>query len=108
MNQGQIESTGESRGSFTSYILGFIFSIALTVISFGLVLSGKVSAATAAYGILGAAVVQIMVHLHYFLHLNTSSAARWNIWALAFTLLLIGIFIGGTLWIMWDLQYITR
>ena len=56
-------------------------------------------------GIFGAAVAQILVHLHYFLHLDTSSAARWNVLALLFTLLIMFLFVGATLWIMSDLKY---
>jgi cytochrome o ubiquinol oxidase subunit IV len=56
-------------------------------------------------GIFGAAIFQILVHLHYFLHFDTSSAARWNVTALVFNLLIIILFVGGTLWIMPNLNY---
>jgi cytochrome o ubiquinol oxidase subunit IV len=52
-----------------------------------------------------AGIVQILVHLHYFLHLDTSSAARWNLLAMMFTLLILALFVGGTLWIMFNLNY---
>jgi cytochrome o ubiquinol oxidase subunit IV len=55
-------------------------------------------------GIFAAAVVQILVHLHYFLHLDRSSAQRWNLMTLLFTLMVMTIFIGGSLWIMLDLH----
>jgi cytochrome o ubiquinol oxidase operon protein cyoD len=55
--------------------------------------------------IFAAGLVQILVHLHYFLHLDTSSAAGWNVVALLFTLLILTLFVGGTLWIMWTLNY---
>ena len=57
------------------------------------------------FGLLGAAVVQMLVHLHYFLHLDRSSSARWNVLALLFTLLIMFIFVGGSIWIMFDLNY---
>ena len=107
MNQAQIESTGASRGSFKSYATGFILSIILTVIAFGLVASGALSGPSTLFAIIAAAVVQILVHLHYFLHLDTSSSTRWNVLALLFTLLIMGLFIGGTMWIMYDLNYNT-
>jgi len=44
--------------------------------------------------------VQIVVHLVYFLHLNSSSSQRWNVTAFAFTVLTVAIVIGGTLWVM--------
>jgi cytochrome o ubiquinol oxidase operon protein cyoD len=105
MNHAQIDSTGASRGSFRSYAIGFILSIVLTTIAFALVMSGGLSRSAALFGIVGAALVQILVHLHYFLHLDTSSAARWNILALLFTLLIMTLFVGGTIWIMYNLNY---
>jgi cytochrome o ubiquinol oxidase operon protein cyoD len=105
MNQAHIDSTGASRGSLKSYAVGFLLSIVLTVISFALVMSGAFSRSAALFGIFGAAIVQILVHLHYFLHLDTSSAMRWNVMALVFALLIIILFVGGTLWIMYHLHY---
>jgi cytochrome o ubiquinol oxidase operon protein cyoD len=56
-------------------------------------------------GIYGATIFQILVHLHYFLDFDTWSAARWNVTALVFNLLIIILFVGGTLWIMSNLNY---
>jgi cytochrome o ubiquinol oxidase operon protein cyoD len=56
-------------------------------------------------GIFGAAIFQILAHLHYFLHFDPSSAARWNVTVLVFNLLIISLFVGGTLWIMSNLNY---
>ena len=105
MNHAQIDSTGASRGSFRSYATGFILSIVLTAIAFALVMSGALSRSAALLGLVGAALVQILGHLHYFLHLDTSSAARWNILALVFTLWIMTLFVGGTIWIMYNLNY---
>jgi cytochrome o ubiquinol oxidase operon protein cyoD len=105
MDQSQIVGTGASKGSFKSYTVGFILSIILTAIAFGLVMRGRASGPAVLFGIVCAAVVQIFVHLHYFLHLDTSSSARWNVMALLFTLLIIFIFVGGSIWIMVNLNY---
>ena len=105
MNQAHIDFSGARRGSFKSYATGFILSIVLTVIAFGLVMSGTFSRPAVLFGIFCAAVVQILVHLHYFLHLDTSSAARWNVLVLLFTLLIMILFVGGTIWIMYNLNY---
>jgi cytochrome o ubiquinol oxidase operon protein cyoD len=45
------------------------------------------------------------VHLHYFLHLDTSSAARWNVLVMLFTLVIMALFVGGGLWVIWNLNY---
>jgi cytochrome o ubiquinol oxidase operon protein cyoD len=105
MNQAHIDATGASRGSFKSYATGFIFSIILTGLAFALVMSGTFSRSTVLFGIFCAAIVQILVHLHYFLHLDTSSAMRWNVLVLVFALLIMILFVGGTIWIMYHLNY---
>jgi len=105
MNQAHIDGSGASRGSFKSYAIGLILSIVLTAIPFALVMSGALSRSAVLFGIFGAAIVQILVHLHYFLHLDASSAMRWNVLALLFAVLIIILFVGGTLWIMYHLNY---
>ena len=105
MSQTHIDSSGAGRSSLKSYAVGFILSVVLTVIAFALVMSGVLPRSAVLGGIIGAAVVQILVHLHYFLHLDTSSALRWNLLALIFAVLIISLFVGGTLWIMHHLQY---
>jgi cytochrome o ubiquinol oxidase operon protein cyoD len=105
MGQAGIESTGATKGSFRSYATGLILAIVLTILAFGLVMSGALPRSATWFAIFGAAIVQMLVHLHYFLHLDTSSAARWNVFALLFTLLILTIFVGGTIWIMYNLNY---
>jgi cytochrome o ubiquinol oxidase operon protein cyoD len=105
MSQTPVDSIGASRGSLKSYLTGFVLSLILTAIPFALVMRGTVSASAALAGIFSAGVVQILVHLHYFLHLDTSSAARWNVLSMIFTLLIMALFVGGTLWIMSTLNY---
>ena len=105
MKQSAIDSTGAGRGNFKSYTIGFVCSVVLTAISFVLVMSGIPSRPLILSIIILAAIAQILVHLHYFLHLDSSSTARWNILALVFTLLIMVLFVGGSLWIMHSLNY---
>jgi cytochrome o ubiquinol oxidase subunit IV len=105
MNATPMERAGMGRASFKAYAIGFLLSIVLTTVAFGLVLyGGEISRNLILTGILGGALLQILVQLHYFLHLNTTSAARWNVLALASTLIIMILFIGGTLWIMTNLN----
>jgi cytochrome o ubiquinol oxidase subunit IV len=76
----------------------------LTAIPFWLVMSGIAPRGITVLGIFGAAVVQILVHLHYFLHMDRSSSQRWNVMTFLFTVLVMAIFVGGSLWIMLDLH----
>lgn len=105
MNGERIGTTGASTGSLSSYLTGFVLAIVLTLIPFALVMSGAASPGATLVGIFSAAVVQILVHLHYFLHLDASSAARWNLMAAIFTLIILALFVGGSLWIMYNLHY---
>ena len=105
MSQAPIDSTGVSRGSLQAYLTGFVLSLILTAMPFALVMSGAWSFPATLAAIFSAGLVQILVHLHYFLHLDASSAARWNVLALTFTLLILALFVGGTLWIMFNLNY---
>ncbi len=104
MSQTPIDQTGAGRGSFSAYLNGFIYSVLLTIIAFGVVMSAAFSYSTAMTVIFGAAIAQILVHLHFFLHLDTSSAARWNVMAFLLTVLIMSLFVGGTLWIMFHLK----
>lgn len=94
--------SGASHGTLKSYLTGFILSIILTVIPFGLVMSGSLPSSYILVGIFLAAIVQILVHMHYFLHLDTSSEQRWNVMAMAYTVLIIATLVGGSIWIMYN------
>jgi cytochrome o ubiquinol oxidase operon protein cyoD len=54
--------------------------------------------------IMGFAVVQIVVHMIYFLHMNAKSDEGWTMVALVFTLILVVIALAGSLWIMHHLN----
>jgi cytochrome o ubiquinol oxidase subunit IV len=49
-------------------------------------------------------VLQILVHLRFFLHLSFSRSARENLFAVAFTAVLIFLMVGGSIWVMLDLH----
>jgi cytochrome o ubiquinol oxidase operon protein cyoD len=52
--------------------------------------------------ILGA--IQIVVHMIYFLHMNTRSEGGWTIMALIFTIVIVAIALVGSLWVMHHLN----
>ena len=98
------EHTTDSHGSLKSYLIGFILSIILTVIPFAMVMSGIADRSTILLTILIFAVVQIVVHVFYFLHINGSSEQRSNLNSFIFTLVIVAIVIGGSVWIMHNLN----
>jgi cytochrome o ubiquinol oxidase operon protein cyoD len=82
-----------------------VLSVILTAIPFWLVMS-KVfeKSSTTAIVILAFAAVQIIVHMIYFLHLNTKSEGGWNMLALIFTVVIVVIALSGSIWIMYHLD----
>ncbi len=103
MRHANIDKSGAAQGTVTSYATGFTLSVLLTGLAFWLVMNGSFSKMTLLVGVFTAAIAQILVHLHYFLHLSSSSTARWNILSLVFTFLIMALFVGGSLWIMHSL-----
>ena len=94
-----------SHGSFKSYMTGFVLSIILTAIPFWLVMGDVLESKTllvAAIMILGT--IQIVVHMVYFLHMNTKSEQGWNVLALIFTVVIVVITLAGSLWVMYHLN----
>jgi cytochrome o ubiquinol oxidase subunit 3 len=96
---------GEAHGNLQGCARGFALSLILTAIPFGLVMIGSAPKSVAIAAIFIAAAAQILVHLRYFLHMDQSSAQRWNLMTFLFTTLVMAIFIGGSLWIMYNLHY---
>jgi cytochrome o ubiquinol oxidase operon protein cyoD len=96
----QTNSHGASHGSTRGYLLGFALSLILTLVSFGLVMDGVYPASVTLVVIVAAALLQILVQMHFFLHLDRSSSQRWNVMVLLYTLIIIAFLVGGSLWIM--------
>ncbi|WP_225766455.1 cytochrome o ubiquinol oxidase subunit IV [Inquilinus sp. Marseille-Q2685] len=92
-------------GTLKGYVTGFVLAVILTVIPFWLVM-GDVFAdpQTTALVIMALAVVQIVVHMVYFLHMNTKSEGGWTMLALIFTVVLVVITLAGSLWVMYHLN----
>jgi len=92
-------------GSLRSYLIGFGLSVILTAIPFWLVMAGVIENKQAtAFIIMGFAVVQIIVHMIYFLHMNAKSEEGWTLVALVFTIILVVITLAGSLWVMYHLN----
>ena len=96
---------GVAHSTVAGYVNGFVLSVVLTAIPFALVMSGGVvSSGVTALVILAFAAVQIVVHMVYFLHMNTRSEQGWSMLALIFTTVLVVIMLSGSLWVMYHLN----
>lgn len=87
------------------YAVGFGLAAALTAVPFWLVMAHALpSPALTAMVIMGLAAVQVVVHMVYFLHMNSRSEGGWNMVALLFTVLFVAIVLSGSLWVMHHLD----
>ena len=88
------------------YNTGFILSVILTAIPFGLVMSGAIeNPDVAAMVVMGFGAVQIIVHMVYFLQMNRKAQGGWTFLAFVFTAILLAITLVGSLWVMYHLNY---
>jgi cytochrome o ubiquinol oxidase operon protein cyoD len=92
-----------NHGSLRGYLTGFALAAILTIIPFWLVM-GHVFANhwLTITIVLLLAVVQILVHVIYFLHLDTRSEGGWNMLAFIFTIVLVVIVLGASIWVMYN------
>jgi cytochrome o ubiquinol oxidase operon protein cyoD len=95
----------EPHSTFSGYMTGFLLSIILTAIPFWLVMAKVISDRPTAVMVLGAfAVVQILVHMFYFLHMNGKVEGGWTLLSTIFTVVFVAIAIAGTLWVMFHMN----
>jgi cytochrome o ubiquinol oxidase subunit IV len=87
-----------------SYIIGFISSLALTLIAYFIVVMGEVSGLTLILLLAGLALVQMIVQLNYFLHLGAEAKPRYRLASFIFMAVILFIVVAGSVWIMHHLD----
>ncbi len=96
---------GAPHSSFSGYMTGFVLSIILTAIPFWLVMAKVIEGRTTTVMVLGLfAIVQILVHVYYFLHLNSKVESGWTLVSTIFTVIFVLIGLSGTLWVMYHMN----
>jgi cytochrome o ubiquinol oxidase operon protein cyoD len=103
MPRGNRDAMHEHHGSLRGYLTGFVLAAVLTVIPFWLVMGHVIAnKPLLILAILALAVVQIFVHIVFFLHLDTRSEAGWNMMTFIFTAVLVIIVLGASIWVMYN------
>ncbi|QEE11464.1 cytochrome o ubiquinol oxidase subunit IV [Bartonella krasnovii] len=101
----QNETHGPSTGS---YLVGFILAVFFTLGSFIPVMYGMMASwaiSTKVAYLIGMGIIQIIVQIVFFLHLNSGPDAKWNLSALWFAAICVFVIIGGTWWAISHLNY---
>ncbi|WP_449429775.1 cytochrome o ubiquinol oxidase subunit IV [Pseudomonas putida] len=93
-----------NHGSVKSYMVGFVLSIILTAIPFGLVMYPSLPKNLTVLIVVAMAVIQVVVHLVYFLHMDRSKEQRTNVSTFLFTGMVIALLVGLSLWIMFNVH----
>ncbi|AMA44817.1 cytochrome o ubiquinol oxidase subunit IV [Pseudomonas monteilii] len=93
-----------NHGSVKSYVIGFVLSVILTAIPFGLAMYPSLPKNLTVLVIVALAVIQVVVHLFYFLHMDRSKEQRNNLTTFLFTTMVIALLVGLSLWIMFSIH----
>jgi cytochrome o ubiquinol oxidase operon protein cyoD len=91
-------------GAALLYTIGFLLAVILTATSFWVANTSLLWAPGVALGLGVLAIAQMGVHLVFFLHITTGPDNTNNVLALAFGVLIVGLVIAGSLWIMANLN----
>ena len=87
------------------YLIGLGLAILLTATSFFIAGTDLVWQPSIPVALVVLAIAQMGVHLVFFLHITTGADNTNNILALAFGVLIVMLVIGGSLWIMANLNH---
>jgi cytochrome o ubiquinol oxidase subunit IV len=92
------------RHDLRGYQTGFVLAALLTIVPFALVTSGTFSTIANLWviGVLG--LVQIVVHVRYFLHVDLSPQRREELYLMLFSGALVTLMIAGMLWMLFNLH----
>ncbi len=94
-----------TRGTLATYVIGYIFSIYLTITAYLLVENHLLSHTPLFLFILALAFVQFIVQVFFFLHLGRETRPRWKLAVFFGMVTIVFILVAGSLWIMTTLNY---
>ncbi len=100
----RLDGSGVAQG-VRGYLIGLVLAAGLTAVSFYLARSGLVWPGGIPAALTALAVGQMGVHLVFFLHLTTGPDNTNNVLALAFGVLIVALIIGGSVWIMYNMNH---
>lgn len=95
---------GAKAKTLKSYLIGLFLSLIFTLSAFAIVGYHLVDVETSYMVITALAVAQLFAQVIFFLRLNTSPEGQWNTLPFIFTFIIVGVLVGGSLWIMYNLN----
>ncbi len=87
-----------------SYAIGYVLALALTAAAFAAVHWPSFPASVIFAIVLALALVQMVVHFRFFLHISLKRSARHDLQLILFSSLIIALMVSGTLVILFNLR----
>jgi cytochrome o ubiquinol oxidase operon protein cyoD len=91
--------------SYKPQFIAFVVSLILTIAAYRIVSHYQLSDTILMFTIAGLGVLQALFQLVFFMHLGLEEKPHWGMMTFLFMVLVIIVVIGGTLWIMSNLDY---
>lgn len=103
-------STHSPNETIILYTIGYVLSLILSISAYLIVrhylsTAGGQSTNAVIAAIMAFAGVQLIVQLIFFLHLGDEKKPRWNLIVFTFMASVVVILVGGSIWIMKNLEY---
>jgi cytochrome o ubiquinol oxidase operon protein cyoD len=95
----------EPGSGLSGYVIGLALSAGLTAASFWVLQSSVIWGPAIPAALIALAIAQMGVHLVFFLHITTGPDNTNNVLALAFGVLIVGLVLLGSMWIMGHLNH---
>lgn len=99
------DKTIKHPGSDASLSIGFLLCFALTITAYCIITTDGMSTDAKVITIAILAFVQFVAQLFFFLHLGREKKPRWKLWMFVSMIMVVGILVVGSLWIMHNLNY---
>ena len=100
-DEDEVDVSAELRG----YLIGLVLATLLTVASFYAIRTNLIWTPAIPIALSVLAVAQMGIHLVFFLHISTGPDNTNNVLALAFGVLIVGLVVAGSVWIMGNLNH---
>lgn len=88
-----------------SYSIGFVLSLIITLLAYGVVMNGVFTATLTIVAVVVLAVAQLAVQMFFFLHLGDEARPRWKLLTFITMAMILLLIVFGSIWIMNNLNY---
>ena len=90
------------RRELRTYVTGLVLALVLSGAAFALVAWSRWPSQVQLIAIAALAGVQLVAHFRFFLHVDLRKSHRDDLQLILFTALIVGLMVGGSLWIIFN------